>query len=710
MKWLNQIPLFRLIIPFSLGIIGAFYNPEPVKQKMVWVLIGLTVLNLVLLKLRAIHSNYYNRWVFGVFAFIYVFFLGNTLTNFRVEKFKSTHFSNFITTEHKPSYIVGTISSEPEIKTNSIKAVVKINQLDFAGKNQPVTGKCLVYFKKTDSTQIKYGNQITFLKTPQKIDPPTNFDEFDYKRYLSHHYIYHRLYLSNLDYQIIGFNPPNLFKNKAINWRNFILHRYQKFGINGDELAILSALTLGKKESLTPQLKSAYSSAGAMHVLAVSGLHVGIIFLVVNFLLKWMDKHKLGKIIKAILLLFFVWLYAFITGLSPSVFRAATMFSFMIMALSFKRKSNIYNTLALSAFTILIIQPFMLLEVGFQLSYLAVIGIIYLHPYLYNLFTFKPWLLNQAWNITCVSLSAQLATAPLGILYFHQFPTYFLFSNLIVIPAAFIIMGVSIAFQLLSFIPYLGTGIAYLLKGIIWLLNTSVHHLEKLPSALLSGLDITVLETWLLYSILVAATIWLTQNKRKFVFVTLILILSLTISQTIEKWNQLHQKQITFYHSGKDFAIEFVNGYLTEFFADSSLISNADKMQFYIYHHWWKRGIPTETQTISIPIQKVQILGRTKILRIEDNEICSYQQVNKLKPEIIYFNSHKSIAFDSISSTGYQPIVIIGPKASKKMKSKIEKICNSKNWIYHNMSKSGAFKIMLDDKLAIKKTIIANAQ
>lgn len=708
MKWLNQIPLFRLIIPFSLGIIWAFYYPNPVGEKLIYLLIGLTVLNLFLIQLRSVHSNYYNRWVFGLFAFVFIFFLGNLLTNFRVEQFKSNHFSNFITGTNKANSFIGVITSEPEIKPNSIKAVVEIKQLNIANQQRATIGKCLVYFKKTDSTQIQYGDQITFLKTPQNLDPPANFDEFDYQRYLSHHYIYQRLYLTELDYQIIGNHPPSWSKQKAIDWRNFLLKRYQEFGIQGEELAILSALTLGKKESLTPQLKSAYSSAGAMHVLAVSGLHVGIIFLVLKFLFGWLDKYKMGKIIKAILLLLSVWFYAFITGLSPSVIRAATMFSFMIVALSFKRTSNIYNTLALSAFAILIYQPFMLLEVGFQLSYLAVIGIIYLHPYLYSLFTFKPWLIDQAWSITCVSLSAQLVTAPLGILYFHQFPTYFLFSNLIVIPAAFIIMGVSIAFQSLSFIPYLGTGIAYLLTTIVWVLNTSVHNLEKLPSSLLGRLDITVVETWMLYSIIVGATIWLTQYKKKLMLITLTVILGLIISQTIEKWHQLHQKQITFYQSGKDISVEFVNGYFTDFIADSTLVTNTDKMQFYIYHHWWKRGISTNIQTTSLSEQKASTLGKTKILRIENDEICSCKQVDAFRPDIIYFNSYKAIEFDSISSTGYQPIVVIGLKASVKMKAKIKELCITRKWIYHDMRESGAFKLILDDDYAIKKIIAAN--
>ena len=707
MKWLKSLPLLRLIIPFGLGIIWAFFHPSPVNETLILAVSILTLINLILYRFKIFHSNYHNRWVFGIFTFALLFVLGLTYTNFKVERYNPIHFSHFLSSTNHSTSFIAVVNSEPEEKANSVKAVIEIQQISEKDNLIQTLGNCLVYFKKNDSLQIKYGDQIIFRKQPEDINPPANFDEFDYKRYLAHHYIYQRLYLSNHDFQIIGNHPPSWLKGKAIQWRMYLLNRYRKFGINGEELAILSALTLGQKESLTTELKSAYSSAGAMHVLAVSGLHVGIIFLVLNYVLGWMDTHKTGKIVKAILLIILVWLYAVITGLSPSVIRAATMFSLVIFAKSFSQSSNIYNTLSLSAFIILIYKPFMILEVGFQLSYLAVLGIIYLHPYLYNLFKFKIWILDQAWNITCVSVAAQLATAPLGILYFHQFPTYFLFSNLIVIPAAFIIMGVSIGFQILSFIPFIGNGIAYLLKGIVWILNTSVLHLEQLPKSLLGGLDISVFETWLFYLIIMGTTIWLTQSKRKFALYSLLLTVIFASTQTFEKWNQLHQKEITFYQSNKDVSIEFINGYSANFVGDSTLINNSSKMQFYVYHHWWNRGISINNPTKAISISKVTQFENTKILRVENDVIFSPNQINILRPEIIYFNTYKFMLLDSITNNEYHPIVVIGSKSSKKMNKKIRQFCNSRNWNFYDLKETGALKIRLKDDFSIKELLTA---
>tara|TARA_R110002050_G_scaffold102774_1_gene211580 strand:+ start:15267 stop:17327 length:2061 start_codon:yes stop_codon:yes gene_type:complete len=662
----------------------------------------LLISTLFILRLRFIHSQYFNRWIFGVFITLFFFIIGNTLSNSRIEIFSPSHFSKSIHLDKKPQAYLAIIASEPEIKPNSLKAVVEITQIKIDDKWQSSTGKCLVYLKNNEGISLKYGDEINFLKTPTSIDPPANFDEFDYKNYLAHHYIYHRLYLAAPDFKIIGFHPLWYVKEKAITWRNYLLARYQKYGIEGAELAILSALSLGKKESLTPDLKSAYSSAGAMHVLAVSGLHVGIIFFVLQFILGWMDKIKNGKVLKAIVMIIAIWLYAFLTGLSPSVIRAATMFTFMIVALSFQRTSNIYNTLALSAFAILLYEPFMLLEVGFQLSYLAVIGIIFLHPYLYELVEIPPGLLDKAWNITCVSLAAQLVTAPLGILYFHQFPTYFLFSNLIVIPAAFLIIFMAIAFQILSVLPYVGFIIAFLLKWVIWALNWLVQGMQQLPHSLISGLDITVIETWFMYLIIVFTTIWLTQYNRKFMIYSLGVILLLAASQTIEKYNQLNQREITFYHTGKETYLEFVKGTSSSIIANPSLISNTDKMQFYVYHHRWKRGLPSEhlgLDTLNTDGLNLYVLGNTSILEVDNQHLFSLPQVENLSPDILYFNTYKHNYISQLATLNYAPKIIIGVACSKKTSEKLTQLCLMKNWEYYSIRQDGAVKIALNEYL-----------
>ena len=211
-------------------------------------------------------------------------------------------------------------------------------------------------------------------------------------------------------------------------------------GVEGKQLKVASALLLGYRENLDKELVKSYASAGAMHVLAVSGLHVGILYLLLTRIfsfLKKVKKVKNGKFILTILIVSFLWFYAIMTGLSASVMRATTMFSFIVIGNELlNRKTSIYNTLAVSAIILMIINPFIVYQVGFQLSYVAVVGIVYLQPKLNRLFYSRYKLVRGVWAITCVSLAAQIATFPLSLHYFHQFSTYFFISNLIVIPAS----------------------------------------------------------------------------------------------------------------------------------------------------------------------------------------------------------------------------------------------------------------------------------
>ena len=248
------------------------------------------------------------------------------------------------------------------------------------------------------------------------------------------------------------------------------------------------------KDELDFEVKQAYAAAGAMHVLAVSGLHVGIIFLILNTLLAILDTSKKGRIVKAIILLISLWSYAMITGLSPSVLRAATMFSFVIMGTVLNRSSSIYNTLAASAFFILIINPNLLFEVGFQLSYVAVLGIVYLQPLIYKRIYTRWWLLDKVWAITAVSIAAQIATLPLTLFYFNQFPVYFMLSNLLVIPSAAVILILGILLFIASPIPFISESIGWVLNKFIEGLNFGIKEIEVLPNSLIEGLSINVLE------------------------------------------------------------------------------------------------------------------------------------------------------------------------------------------------------------------------
>ncbi|MGB0165751.1 MAG: ComEC/Rec2 family competence protein, partial [Luteibaculum sp.] len=290
---------------------------------------------------------------------------------------------------------------------------------------------------------------------------------------------------------------------------------YLKLGLSGAELGVAAALIFGDKSLLEDEVKSAFAAAGAMHVLAVSGLHVGIVYLILLILLR-KKNHQSLKLQHCLIIIAALWFYALVTGFSPSVQRAATMFSFVALGKGIQRNSNVFNLLAASVIVLIIADPLIITQVGFQMSYLAVLGILLLYPWLQSLWVPKTKIIKALWQISCVSLAAQIATGALGFLYFRQFPTYFLVSNLFVIPLATLVVWLGAIINLLMLLSLnLAIWPAKLLELIITVLNKGVAWVEAWPGALFRESSWNFQDAILYYTALVFFLLWIySQGKR----------------------------------------------------------------------------------------------------------------------------------------------------------------------------------------------------
>ncbi|MGK0329613.1 MAG: competence protein ComEC, partial [Polaribacter sp.] len=265
------------------------------------------------------------------------------------------------------------------------------------------------------------------------LNPPLNPHQFDYKLYIAKQGIYQQLFLEKSDYKNVGFDGFSLIGFSA-NFRDKIEVALSKYHFQTNELGVINALLLGQRQDISKDLITDYSKAGAIHILAVSGLHVGIILLILSFIFKPVERFKNGKFIKSILIILTLWMFAFIAGLSPSVVRAVTMFTFLAIGNAFQRKKVTEFSLIASVFFLLLVQPLFLFDVGFQLSYLAVFGIVWIQPKLYKIYAPTYQIENKIWQLITVSIAAQIGVLPLSLYYFHQFPGLFMLSNLIIIP------------------------------------------------------------------------------------------------------------------------------------------------------------------------------------------------------------------------------------------------------------------------------------
>ena len=453
-------------------------------------------------------------------------------------------------------------------------------------------GKAILYLQKNSLSQsLNYGDVILVKGSLGELSGPKNPGEFNYKQFLGYDQIYHQHYIPQNNFYLLDREQGNAIISASIKTGQFLEAQLERYIRSPRSLAIAKALTLGIKDELDNDLRNAYAAAGAMHVLAVSGLHVGIIFLIVATIFKKWRKHKKGRIVFALISLFILWFYAFITGLSPSVLRAATMFSFIIIAQAMKRRTNIYNTVAASAFVLLCFNPYLLFSVGFQLSYLAVLGIVFFQPKIYRLLQFKHSLVDKIWSITAVSIAAQLATAPLGLLYFHQFPTYFFLSNLVVIPAAFIILNSTLLLLISAAIPaiaqVLGLGIDYFIQ----MINYLVFGLNIFPNSLIDGIFISTPEAWLIYLIIGCFALLITYQKIQFLKAALVFCLLLSSSIIARQYSNFNSKKLTVYDTGKSESIALKSGFQQFLLVSEDLKEDKNKLKFHVYPSILQAGI-----------------------------------------------------------------------------------------------------------------------
>ena len=575
MKFWNSYPLFRLIIPFIAGIIVAikfqiFINP-PVLFATALVFIVFSILSNQFL-------NYRLRWAFGIFLYASIFICGLVSTIIHTPKYKEKHFSK--AQESKNVFVVK-LTETPTEKPNTLRAFGNVEYLKDSSTLKNAGGKIMLYFE-TDSLakSLKYGDYIIFSGTINEISRPLNPHQFDYKAYLANDGIYHQIYLRSKDWVKTNKNKTNpVFKFSELA-RQKMLKILEINGLSGDEYAVASALLLGYTENLEPELRNQYAGAGALHILSVSGLHVGIIFVIVGFMLQFFDKISNGRIYKFTILLFVIWLYAFITGLSPSVLRATVMFSLFAIKEVRKQQSDPYNTLAASALLLIIFDPFIITKVGFQLSYAAVLGIIALYKPIYELWILKNKGGDYFWQIISVSLAAQIGTFPISVMYFHQFPSYFLPANLFVIPLSWLIMVTGIAVLFFFFWPWMAGILGILLKNLVFALNYSVGLIDGLPGAKIEGMVYSLPQVILIYLIFILITRSIIMKRAGLVVATLVGFVLLTGSFIYERSNILKQKQLVIYSMREQTAIDVFIGENTVSIADSSLLTDKKSIEF----------------------------------------------------------------------------------------------------------------------------------
>lgn len=707
------MPLFRLLFPFIAGILFAVYSGIlfPFSSLLFLSLLLFLIVSFLTFA-NKISSNYRFRWLYGTILNVIFFILGYQLTVLKTEKNDPIHFSNIA---QKATVALAYLDEPLKEKNSSYKTVLQIYAEKIDDKWLDTKGKVLVYFEKDSlAKQLKYGDVI-MLKANyyNEVHPPQNPSEFNYKRYLSFHSVYHQAYLKSTDWKKTTENKGNIMTRYAISLRENLLNVFKQNNISGDEYAVISALILGYTDEIDANLIGAYSSAGAMHILSVSGLHVGIIYIVLNAMLFFLNRNRGTRIMKASILILFLWGYAILTGLSPAVLRSAAMLSFVVIGQSLNRYTNIYNTLATSVFVLLLFNPYLIMEVGFQLSYLAVLGIVLIHSRIYKQWESPNWLMEQIWGIISVSIAAQLATFPLGLLYFHQFPNYFLASNLLVIPLSTLIIYGGILLMMISPFAVVAAFIGKAESYLVYYLNQIVYSVEHLPYSMLKGITITVTETWVVYFIMTFLFIYLLNRRVRYLYIVLSLTIVFLAFQLVESLEQSQQKRFIVYAVPKTAAYDFIDGKKDVFIADSSLLNNDSKIQFHIRNNWWEKGLThqefSETKNISStePLQNclpdelfiqnhfIQFYDKTIVVINDKKQLENVSPKGKIKVDFVILSKNVSAKVENVLSLFDARHIIIDSSNSQKKAEKWLTECKQLKIDCYAVQNSGAFQLGL---------------
>jgi len=586
MLYLSRYPFVRLLLPFIAGIVMAEYMVIEQSHYMLWLFAFTTALMISVYKWN---RSYPLRWMFGAIVSLLMIMAGILAMHIQNPTSSPRHFSHEIF--QKPSAILARVSEAPQEREKTYRFTLELLQQKDSSGWQHISGNVLAYISRNTEKEIpQYGDIIILHSYPLPLTAPINPEQFDFRKHLKRKGIYHQIFLKDEEWQQSGQQSANFLYKTGYSLRDRLLKVLMDNGISGDEYHVASAVLLGYDDQLPAYLRTGYTAAGAMHVLCVSGMHVGIIFLIFNFLLKPLEKKKWGITVKALLLLGLIWFYALITGLSPSVQRASVMISFMLFAQVFKRKGFALNSLAASALIILLFQPTVLFNIGFQLSYSAVAGILFLQKPVYNLLFIKFRFLDFFWEATTVAIAAQLATTPFVLYYFNQFPTYFLLSNLFLTPLSFAIIVSGMVLLLVSFIPVLPMLIGWLVSGLVYIMNYLILWTEDLPGSVISGIYISLFDA----GIIIFAVILLTrvaETGLKPILIPFLTVVLLLFSSITARNIEIHsQQKTTVYGINRSTGIGFIQGRQLWMLADSALISDAFAHDFHLKKHWIKSG------------------------------------------------------------------------------------------------------------------------
>lgn len=694
--YLHQYPYIRLIIPWITGVFcgDKFFDNTSVQSGSILLFCFFVGLSFTFYFLR----RYSLRWYFGISVSALCFMGGWIGITGQLQQ-AVYDFKN-----QETVYRVRLIDA-PELKERSYLCRVFLEEYHDSANICPVKRKAILYLEQDSSVMRLQDGDELFVSS--QIFPPVNgnnFGEFDYGRYLMYKGIAGTGYVASRKWAKLSSDSVSSLRLIANSYREKLLALYRKLRFEGDELAVLSALTVGDKTELSESIRESYSVSGASHVLALSGLHIGLLYVLFSYILKLLGVRRgnVGKYMRAFLLLILLWSFAFFTGLSPSVIRSVSMFSVLAVAEVFSRKAISLNTLAAVAWLMLLCKPVWLFDVGFQLSFLAVASILLIQKPIYQLFSVKGWLRKHVWGLMTVSIAAQLGTAPLVMLYFSRFSTHFLLTNLVVIPLVTIILYMAVLMLCLTpfcwFQSVIAEGCNFLLKT----LNTFVYWVEQLP---FSSIDNIWLYQWEVagFYIFIMLVLYYTMKRRlRNLWVCLSFLLMLGVGHSVMNWVNHPQRSLVFYNVRGCPVVHCIENDGHSWLSYGDQQSDKRRLERVVANYWKQIQLlpPVEVKTdfqsacFSRHQQILSYYG-CRVGMITDNRWQNKSAVSPLSIHYLYLCKGYEGHMEELTRVFSPSCIILDSSFSESRKQLLEKECRQLGFRFISLSEEGSIRFLL---------------
>jgi len=577
----DSFPIMRFFVILAFGCILGFYAPISPWWLASMFVVGAGLFAFFNFRITKIQEvKHWQTWSAGLLLFA----MGWLLCSFYLGRSSAGFFGH---SHEQITAFEAIIKQEPAAKPTVYRFTAQVTKWrDSSGNWRKANGRIWVYvFRKQLDFEPAFGDRILVLQKPVLIQTAVNPGDFDFRTYLSYQGIYYQAHVPGFQAQLLERNAASRLEGLAIVARQKSIEIIQSTITSKQEASVALALVLGVKSFIDPELRNAYQSAGAMHVLAVSGMHIGLVFGALTLIFGFIKRYKGGVWTFSTFILLILWSYSLITGFSASVLRAVTMCSFVLLANSLGKHHNMFNILGIAGFVLLMFQPTILFDVGFQLSFAAVFGIFLIYPVTGYLFQTNQKIVSTMWKISCVAFAAQLLTFPLSIFYFNQFPNYFLLSNLAIVPTSTLAMYTSLANVSFSWVPGLSFLLGKLAQYSIWLLNKSIFITESMPHATTRFLYVNVVETIWIYLCLGLIITFVFTRRKNMMYASLAAVCLYSFGRLYRNVSLSCRESAIVYRIPGHTLMGYFKGTQGKFWGDRDLINNKAKLHYHIDRH-----------------------------------------------------------------------------------------------------------------------------